>query len=95
MTFDMGAYLRGGLNEGRGLNQEFTVCYMPMGAKCNQYDFCKCYQNPLGQLLKLYDVTLSLDYLLLKGWYRRNLRFSRFSADISASFLYFFIKSFL
>ena len=61
--------------------------------------FDKRYQNPLEQLLKqfskLYQLWEPFTWRLLAGWYTRNPWFSRFLEYISASFWYFFMKSFL
>ena len=59
----------------------------------------KCDQNPLRQLLKqfskLYQLWGPVTWPALEGWYTRNIWFSRFLEYISASFWYFFMKSFL
>ena len=61
--------------------------------------FYKCYQSPLGQLLwqfeNFYQSWGPVTWPLLEGWYKKNPQFSRFFENISASFWYLFVKSFL
>ena len=71
-----------------------------INSKCIQnMNLCKCYQHPFGRLLKqfskLYYFWGPVMWPLLEGWYTRNSWFSRFFENISASFLYFFMKSHL
>ena len=61
--------------------------------------FYRCYQNPLGQLLKqfskLYKLWGPATWPSWERWYTRNPQFSRFFENISVSFWYFFLKYFL
>ena len=61
--------------------------------------FCKCYENPHEELFKQFSKLCKLlgpiTWPSLDGWYIRNPWFSEFVESISASFGYFFMKSFL
>ena len=82
-------------------------CYQPPNriknvkktANAINMNFYKCYENPLAQILKqvskFYQLWGPVTWPLLEGWYTRNSWFSRFLEYISASFWYFFMKSFL
>ena len=89
----------GWLGGGSGANPLIVEKLVEENCKCNQYDIWKGYKNALGQLLKqfskLYQAWGTVTRLLLEGWCTQNTRFSRFLENISASFLYFLIKSFL
>ena len=61
---------------------------LKINGKCNQYDFYKSYQSPLGQILnhfsKLYQLLGLATSPLLEGWYIRDPWFARFFENITA-----------